>query len=380
MTSRIKPVKSINRRLDRTIPLFKPTISEKGLREVQKILRSGIWAVSWGGPKVKELEEKFAEYIGCEGAVAVNSGTAALYLAIRTLPRDADGEVLLPSLTFIATAHAVVEGGLRPVFVDVEEDTLNIDVEDLKAKITSKTRGIIPVHFAGRPCRIHEILEIAEDHGLWVMDDCSHAHGSTYNGKKIGSFFQRSCFSLHPVKPLASLGGGIITFNERNPHLKERLEAMRFCGITARKGPFYSVKSEGWNYYMTEPSAAVALDSLERLDSESEKRKQIAKTYNKEFKNIKGVETLPFDDRSTYHLYILKVENRENFIRHMQKHGIQVGIHYAKGCHQYGYYRSNVKLKVTEKVTGEVVSIPIYPSLQDDEIKRIVDAVQSLFY
>ncbi|TRZ53974.1 MAG: DegT/DnrJ/EryC1/StrS family aminotransferase [Dehalococcoidia bacterium] len=360
------------------IPLFKPSISEKGLREVRSVLKSGIWAVSWGGPKVKELEEKFAEYIGCEGAVAVNSGTAALYLAIRTLPRDADGEVLLPSLTFIATAHAVVEGGLRPVFVDVEEDTLNIDMEDLKAKITSKTKGIIPVHFAGRSCRIREISEIAEDHGLWVMDDASHACGSTYDGKKIGSFFDRTVFSLHPVKPLASLGGGIITFNERNPYLKERLEAMRFCGVTARRGPLYDVQSIGWNYYMTEPSAAVALDGLERLDVENQKRRRIARLYNESFEGLKRVETLPFDERSTYHLYVLKVKSREKFMKHMANNGIETGIHYAMGCHEHRCYRNNkTRLPVTESVTKQLVSIPVYSSLQDDEIKQIVDTVQS---
>ncbi len=360
------------------IPLFKPSISEKGLREVRNVLKSGIWTVSWGGPKVKELEEKFAEYIGCEGTVAVNSGTAALYLAIRTLPRDADGEVLLPSLTFIATAHAVVEGGLRPVFVDVDEDTLNIDMEGLKAKITSKTKGIIPVHFAGRPCCIREISEIAEDHGLWVMDDAAHAAGSTYNGKKIGSFFDRTVFSLHPVKPLASLGGGIIAFNERNPYLKERLEAHRFCGVTARRGPFYDVQSIGWNYYMTEPSAAVALDSLERLDVEAQRRREMARLYNESFEGLEGVETLPLDERSTYHLYILKVENRHKFILYMREKGIEVGVHYARGCHQYSYYHnSKTILPVTESVTKQLVSIPIYSSLQDDEIKQIVDTVQS---
>ena len=359
------------------IPLFKPSISEKGLREVQSILKSGIWAVSWGGPKVKELEEKFAEYIGCEGAVAVNSGTAALYLAIRTLPRDADGEVLLPSLTFIATAHAVVEGGLRPVFVDVEEDTLNIDIEDLKAKITSKTKGIIPVHFAGRPCRIREISEIAEDHGLWVMDDASHACGSTYDGKKIGSFFDRTVFSLHPVKPLASLGGGIITFNDRNPYLKERLEALRFCGVTARRGPFYDVQSIGWNYYMTEPSAAVALDSLERLDAEAQRRREIARLYNESFEGLEGVETLPFDERSTYHLYVLKVKNRDKFMKHMANNGIETGIHYAMGCHEHSYYRNNkTRLPVTEKMVKSIVSIPIYPSLSKGKVDHIFFTVQ----
>jgi len=357
------------------IPLFRPSISSKAIKDVAEIIKSGQIAFSQGGPRVREFEEKFAQYIGCRYAVAVNSGTAALYLALQGVP---NGEVIVPSLTFVATAHAVTACGSRPVFVDVEEDTLNIDVEDLKAKITPETTGVIPVHFGGRSCNNQEILKIAAEHNLWVIDDCSHAHGSTYDGKKIGSFFDRSCFSLHPVKPVCSLGGGIITFNGGNTLLKERLETLRFCGVDARthKGPMYNVESLGWNYYMTEPSAAVALDSLNRLDAEAKMRRKIAELYCKSLEGIKGVETLPYDPRSTYHLFILKIKHRDRFIKYMREQGVEIGIHYARGCHQYSYYHmiqgQKTKLPVTEKIVEQLVSIPIYPSLTLNEAEHII--------
>jgi len=362
------------------IPLFRPSISSKAIKDVANIIKSGQIAFSQGGPRVRELEEKFAEYIGCRYAVAVNSGSAALYLALETSTLYKTvivplGEVILPSLTFVATAHAVATCGGKPVFVDIDEDTLNMSIEDLKRKITPWTKGIIPVHFAGRSCNNDEILKIASEHGLWVIDDCSHAHGSTYNGKRIGSFFNRGCFSLHPVKPVCSLGGGIITFNELSD-LKEILETLRFCGVDSRtrEGPFYDVRALGWNCYMTEPSAAVALDSLSRLDAEAEKRRQIARLYCESFRDIEGVEVLPYDPESTYHLFVLKLERRrDEFIQYMRGRGVETGIHYARGCHQYSYYKDpKISLPVTERVVQQLVSIPIYSGLKQDESEHII--------
>lgn len=364
------------------IPLFKPFLSEKGLREVNRILRSGMWAASQGGPQVKELERKFAEYVGCTDAVAVNSGSAALHLALKITGTTPDREVLLPSLTFISTVHAVALTNRKPVFVDVGEDTLNMDVEDLKSKITSHTVGIVPVHFGGRPCDIHAINDLAEDHGLWVIDDCSHACASTYAGKPVGSLFDRGCFSLHPVKPVASLGGGIITLPGPQPYvkgLKTRLETLRFCGVNSasRQGPVYDSQRLGWNYYMSELSAAVALDSLSRADCDANMRRSIGAQYTDAFRDLPAVETLPFDHRSTYHLFILKVKSQDKFIYYMRTKGIEVGVHYAKGCHQYSYYKTlKASLPVTEKLVKQVVSIPIYPGLKKTYIKYIVDAVQ----
>jgi dTDP-4-amino-4,6-dideoxygalactose transaminase len=364
------------------IKLFEPAAQNGCLEALVDVFKSGLWASGAGGPCVRRFEGEFSRYIGCRDTVAVNSGTAALYLALLGLPRIKDHEVILPSLTFVTTAHAVVLAGSRPVFADVQEDTLNLDVSDILAKVTRKTRAIIVVHFGGRPCEMEAIHDIAADKGLFVIEDCAHACGATFRGKRVGSWSHIGCFSFHPVKNLSTFGGGALSINDPSIE-RSRLDRLRWCGIDAahRVGSHYDVTDMGWNYYMSEASASLALSQLHGLDAENERRRCIAKFYDKELSGLDWLIPPKYDENSTYHLYAVRVpKHRDGFIEHMAKQGVETGIHYARGVHQFTFYRKKLKsdrLPATERIVRELVSIPIYGSLAENQLRHVVASIKS---
>ena len=349
------------------IKLFDPAIDEREVKKAVKTLMSGFWASGAGGGQVQEFEKNFKKFINSKSCVSVNSGTAALHLAAALC--DIKGkEVILPSLSFVSTAHAIMYNGGIPVFVDVNPHTLCIDPEEIKKKISKKTRCIIPVHFGGMPADIKKIQKLSNSN-IMIIEDAAHACGSEFNGKKIGSHGDVVCFSFHPVKNLAMPTGGLISINNHNyKKITEDLKSKRWCGISNRKYADYDVDKIGWNFYMNELSAAIGLVQLQKIKKMNNKRKSIAKIYDKELNVSKKI---PFTSTCVYHLYWICVRDRNFFRKKLLEKGIETGTHY-KPIHQMSLYKKSVKLPLTEKIAKEIVTIPIHPNLTESQIDYIV--------
>ena len=352
------------------IKLFDPAIDEREIKKAVKTLMSGFWASGAGGGQVQEFEENFKKFINSKSCVSVNSGTAALHLAA-TLCDIKGKEVILPSLSFVSTAHAIMYNGGIPVFVDVNPHTLCIDPEEIKKKISKKTRCIIPVHFGGMPADIKKIQKLSNSN-IMIIEDAAHACGSEFDGKKIGSHGDFVCFSFHPVKNLAMPTGGLISINNHNyKKITEDLKSKRWCGISNRKYTDYDVDKIGWNFYMNELSAAIGLVQLQKIKKMNNKRKSIAKIYDKELNTSKKI---PFTSTCAYHLYWIRVRARKIFRKKLLEKGIETGTHY-KPIHQMSLYKKSVKLPLTEKIANEIVTIPIHPNLTGSQIDYIVKTV-----
>ena len=352
------------------IKLFDTAIDEREVKKAVKTLTSGFWASGAGGGQVQEFEKNFKKFINSKSCVSVNSGTAALHLAA-TLCDIKGKEVILPSLSFVSTAHAIMYNGGIPVFVDVDPHTLCIDPEEIKKKISKKTRCIIPVHFGGMPADIKKIQKLSNSN-IMIIEDAAHACGSEFNGKKIGSHGDFVCFSFHPVKNLAMPTGGLISINSHNyKKITEDLKSKRWCGISNRKYADYDVDKIGWNFYMNELSAAIGLVQLQKIKKMNNKRKSIAKIYDKELNASKKI---PFTSTCVYHLYWICVRDRKIFRKKLLEKGIETGTHY-KPIHQMSLYKKSVKLPLTEKIAKEIVTIPIHPNLTESQIDYIVKTV-----
>lgn len=357
------------------IKLFSPSFDQHEKTALINVLTSKSWSSGSGSGKVSEFENTFNKYLGSDECVAVNSGTAALHLALLQL-NIKNKQVLVPSLTFVSTVHAVLYAGAKPVFVDIDPSTLCMDVEDLKRKITKNCSLILPVHFGGIPCNLGEIKKISDQHKVSVIEDAAHACGSTYNSKKIGTHNEIVCFSFHPVKNLSMPTGGVISLNDKSvSQRKKLLNSLRWCGIDNRKGVSYDVPRLGWNYYMNEFSAAIGLQQLKKLDKMNKKRRTIAKSY---YKKILFEQKTPFVTNSSYHLYWIRVKNRSKFIRFMNRSGIEVGIHY-KPVHLMSAYKSTAKLPTTESIWPELVSIPMHVDLTDTQVNYIIEKINEFF-
>ena len=355
------------------IKLFFPTIDDLEIKATIKTLKSGFWASGTGVGNVKKFENLFKKYTNATECVAVDSGTAALDLALKVVDINKK-EVLVPSLTFVSSINAIKYNGGIPIFVDVKSNTLCMDPKDLQNKITKKSKVILPVHFGGYSCDMDEIKKISKKNKLLVVEDAAHATGSKYKNKKIGSIGDLTCFSFHPVKNLAMPKGGAITLNYKNRNLKTKLNSLRWCGISNRKEQFYDVTELGYNYYMDEISSAIGIEQLKKLNKFNSRKYEIAKKYHKE---IECLEKMPISKDCSYHLYWILVKNRNTFLKNMKKKGIETGIHYLP-VHKMKLYKSNIKLKVTEKVTKEIVTIPIHPSLKNSEVNYIIKTINQL--
>ncbi len=351
------------------IKLFDPVIDLSERKALLKTLDSKFWASGSGSGNVQKFENKFKNYLKSKSCVAVNSGTAALNLAL-SLFDIKNKEVILPSMSFVSTAHCVVENGGKPIFVDIEPDTLCIDPKKIKQAVSKNTAAIIPVHFGGMSCNLDEINKIGKSFNLDIIEDAAHAVGSTWkNIEKIGTHGSAVCFSFHPVKNLAMPTGGLISLNHKNHKIFTKiLNSRRWCGITDRKQTDYDVKEIGWNYYMNEFSAVIGLEQLKKLDKLNKIRRKIAKKYSTEI-NLES--KMPFDHNCSYHLYWILVKNRENFRQKLANKGIETGTHY-KPIHKMKMYKISNKLPITEKIGKEIITIPIHPNLTSSEINKII--------
>jgi len=357
--------------MTKKIKLFDPVISGEEQNAIKKVLKSGFWASGAGTGYVNKFEEKITKYINSKDCIAVNSGTAALHLALSEM-NIKNKEVILPSLSFVTTAHAILYNGGKPIFAEVEPETLCIDPEDIQRKITKKTCAILPVHFGGMPANLTKINQIKKKYNLKVIEDAAHACGAVFNGKKIGTHGNMVCFSFHPVKNLAMPSGGLISINQANfKNLRKTLVSKRWCGITSRKDTSYNVKKIGWNLYMNEFSAAIGLVQLKKLNKLNNIRKKIAKKY---YDKIKMECKMPYDKDSVYHFYWILVNKRDEFREKMKEVGIETGTHY-KPIHEFSMYKTLKSLPLTEKIGRSVVTLPTHPNLSNEELELIIKSV-----
>ena len=357
--------------MKKKIKLFDPSIGQEEQEKISAVLKSRFWASGSGTGNVLKFENEFKKYVGSNNCIAVNSGTSALNLALSLIDIK-NKEVILPSLSFVSTAHAVIINGGIPVFADIEPETMCIDPNEIQKLITTKTTAILPVHFGGFPCNLKNIENIAEKHNLIIIEDAAHAAGATYNKKKIGSHGTAVCFSFHPVKNLAMPTGGLISINHKNhKQFRKMLLGRRWCGITDRRGSEYDVKELGWNYYMNEFSAVIGLTQLKKLDRLNNVRKNIAKSYDN---GIDVEHKILFDKRCSYHIYWICVKNRNKFRKNLDDIGIETGTHY-KPIHKMSFYKKSNKILNTEKAGKEIVTIPIHPNLTQSQIDYIIKSV-----
>ena len=350
------------------IKLFDPIVGIQEKNAINRVLKSKYWADGSGQRQVKEFEQLFSKYVNSKSCVAVNNGTSALHLAV-SLFNVKDKEVILPSITFASTAHAILYNGGIPIFADINPKTLCLDPNSVIKKITKNTKMILPVHFAGMACDMNSLKKIAKDYDLNLVEDAAHASGSKYKNKKIGSIGDATCFSFHPVKNLAMPGGGAITLNDKNSKkYDELIRIRRWCGISNRVGHNYEVDEIGWNFYMNEFSAAMGIVQLKKLDKMNEARKKIAKKYDRkiELKN-----KIPFSEECSYHIYWIQVENRDLFMQKMKEHSIETGIHY-RPLHKMKLYYKKQKLPVTDDIGNKLVSLPIHPNLSSLDVEKII--------
>ncbi len=360
------------------IPIAKPLIGQEEIRGVIDVLQSGTIAE---GPKVKQFEEAFASYIGTKHAVAVNSGTAALHVALVARDIGPGDEVIVPPFTFIATANAVLFAGAKPVFADVEPGTFNIDPAEIEKKITRRTRAIIPVDLYGRPARMDRIMDIAKKHRLSVIEDACQAHGASYDDKKCGAF-DVGCFSFYPTKNMTTSEGGIITTNDTM--VADRARMIRSHGSKVR----YYHEMLGYNLRMTDISAAIGLAQLNHIDHYDDMRIANALRLNEKLSGIKGIVTpaIPEGCRHVFHQYTVRVTpefgmSRDQLVKKLADAGIGSAVYYPVPIHLQTYYRSlgyDDRMPVSEMLAKEVLSLPVHPSVTPEEIDLIADTIRRL--
>lgn len=366
------------------IPVFKPSLGSEELMAVKEVFDSGWIGL---GPKTKEFEEKFAGYIGINFAVATNSCTAALHLALAALKLN-KGEIITSPLTFISTNHAILYNGATPVFADICEDTLNLDINDVKRKITDKTKAIIVVHYGGHPCDMDPICDLAGKKGILVVEDAAHAAGASYEGKKVGVLGDIACFSFHAVKNLTTGEGGMITTSDEKVY--RELMKLRWLGITkdtwqrsdnemGKYSWYYEVESLGYKYHMSDINAAIGLVQLKKLDILNERRRRIALRYNDEFKNIDWIQVPVVKNNvvCAHHNYVIKVGvDRNEFIEYLKDKNIAASVHYIPSHHYKMYSKYKAKVPVTDKVWKRLVTLPLFPDLTDDQVTYITTTVK----
>jgi dTDP-4-amino-4,6-dideoxygalactose transaminase len=307
--------------------------------------------------------------------VALNNGTSALHLALRSLNIGENDEVIIPSWTFIATAWAVSYVGAKIVFADVDEETWQIDPEDVKRKITKRTKAIIGVHIYGQPFNINEILKIANEYNLYLIEDTAQAHGAEYYNKKVGTFGIVNAFSFYPSKNLGSYGeAGAIATN--NDEIANRIKILRNQGQKVR----YEHVEIGYNMRMEGFQGAVLNVKLKYLDKWNERRREIAKRYLNEINNPKiKFQKVVEGGKGVYHLFVIKVKDREKFINHLEKFGVGYSFHYPKPVHlQKAYEFLNYKegsLPITEELSRTTISIPLFPEMTDEEVNYVINVI-----
>ncbi len=381
--------------MEKIIPYGKQFIDEEDIKAVIDVLKSDFITQ---GPKIKEFEENLANYCGAKYAVVFNSGTSALHGAYFALGLSKEDEFITTPITFVATSNAGLYLGAKPIFVDVEKDTGNIDTDKIEDKITEKTKLISVVHYAGHPVDMERVYELAKEHNLKIVEDACHALGAKYKDDKIGNckYSDATVFSFHPVKHITTGEGGAVLTN--NEEIYEKLLMFRNHGITKDKGKFlkkpngdwyYEMQLLGFNYRMTDIQASLGISQLKKLDNFVEKRREIASIYNKVFKDNPYFDLPVEKDYAfhSYHLYPIRlkdkyVKNKSKIFDNLRKEGIGVQIHYIPVYLQPYYKKLGYKEKLcpsAEDFYKRDISLPIYPAMKKEDVEYVIEKIFKVF-
>jgi len=352
------------------IPISVPVLDDEEKQAVCKVLDSG-WLVQ--GPEVEAFEKAFAAFCGVKHAVATSSGTTALYTAILSHGIGPGDEVVTTPFTFIASANAVLFGGAKPVFVDIDERTYNINPHLIEAAITPRTKAILPVHLFGHPCDMGAIGDIAARHGLVVIEDACQAHGATFGGRKVGSF-GTGCFSFYPTKNMTTAEGGVLTTDDGE--LAERARLVRNHGQRQR----YFHEMVGYNFRMTEIQAAIGLVQLRKLGGFSAARRANAEYLSAHLRDVAVPREAP-GCHHVYHQYTIRVtDGRDGLAEQLRQRGVATGIYYPLPVHKQVAYQQlgyTDHLPVAEQASREVLSLPVHPRLTRENLDTIVEGVNA---
>jgi dTDP-4-amino-4,6-dideoxygalactose transaminase len=367
------------------LPVSRPAIGIEELEEIRKVFETGWLGL---GSTVFEFEKAVKEYLGAKNVIAVNAGTTALHIALDAFGITEGDEVIVPSLTFCASVQVITALKAIPVFCEIDPDTLNMDIEDVKRKITPKTKAIMPVHYCGNACDMDSLLDIGKQNNILIIEDAAHAFGSSYKGKKIGSFGDVTCFSFDPIKNITCGEGGAVVLKDDT--IAEEIRRKRILGIDKdtwhryknERSWFYEVTTQGYRYHMSNINAAIGLAQLKKFNTFIDRKKNIVKRYNEKLANINGISILKWDLAETAPFtYIMRVLNdqRNEMMDYLESKGVGSGVHYIANHIQPYFSRYAQPMPVTEKIWTEIITLPLFYEMTDKDIDLVVQSVIAFF-
>ena len=367
------------------VPAFKPWISKDDKKNVMNSLSQKMLTL---GPNLNKFEELFAEFTNAKYAIAVSNCTAALHLSLKSLGIKKDDEVIIPDLTFVADANSVIASNAKPVIVDINKDDFSISIEDIKKKITKKTKAIILVHIYGKACNMSEIVKISKEYNLHLIEDCAHAVGTYYKNKHVGNFGITGCFSFYPTKNLTTAEGGMVITNSK--FIAKKIEQLRSHGMTkslskrySDKYPWeYDVKEPGYNYRLDEIRSSLGISQLSRLNQMNELRKNAAQYYSKNLNRCKGiiVPKIVNDKSHSYHLYVIRITesygiSRNKLFEKLKNAGIITTVNW-KPLHKFSAYKQFLKksdkFPITSKVYEQILALPLFPQITRKQQDKVI--------
>ncbi len=360
------------------IPVQRPFLGEEESNAVTQVFKTR-WLGS--GTRVEEFESALQEIIGVQNVITVNNGTSALHLALDVILKPGD-QVIVPSLTYVATIQPIIQAGAVPIFAEIREDTLNLDPEDVSARITPRTRALLPVHFGGLACDMDALQDVigASGEKIWIVDDAAHAFGSSYKGRKVGTLGDLCCFSFDPIKNITCIDGGAIATS--HTELADLMRKKRVLGVDQSSGR-YEVTGTGYRYHLSDVNAAIGLVQLTRMNDFKKRKQQIVERYDEAFDILEkkdflrlilhSGETFPF-------FYVVRISNgkRDEFRSFLGDRGVATGLHYYPN-HLHGFFGSRTSLPTTERVYRELVTLPLYYEMSDADIERVIAATYAFF-
>jgi len=371
-------------------PAYEPWISDEDKKIVEKTLTQSMLTL---GPQLEKFENDFCKYSKAKYAVAVSNCTAALHLSLMALGIKKDDEVIIPDLTFVADANAILACNAKPVIVDINKENFFLSISNIKKNITKKTKAIIPVHIYGQVCNIEEILDVAKDNNLKVIEDCAHAVGTFHKSKHVGTLGNTGCFSFYPTKNITTAEGGMVITNSEK--IAEKVRQLRNHGMTKSLKSRYSseypwifdIKQPGYNYRLDEIRAALGITQLKRIKKINELRKKASSYYNKNLQNIPGI-ILPDmvnDKTHSYHLYTIRVTkpyklSRNQLFKKLKDNGIRTTVYWMP-IHKYTAYRKFVKtsnILNTTKIYDEILALPLFPNISKKHQDAVIKVIKSV--
>ena len=371
------------------VPFVVPNIELSDKRAIETALKSNLLT---DGPILRKFENEFCKFTGSKYAIGVSNATSALHLSLKSLGIGKGDEVIIPNITFVATANAVLYVDATPVLVDVNDHDINISIKSIEKSITKKTKAIIPVHFAGKSCDMLAIQKIAKKNNLKIIEDCAHALGTKFNKTHVGNFGKTGCFSFYPTKNLTTFEGGMVITNSKKTASKIR--SMRNHGINkSLKERFstgypwdFDVSELGYNFRLDEIRSSLGLNQLKRLHKMNKLRQDASRYYKKQLKSINGIQLLddPNLKNNSCHLFVIKIlknfiMDRNLLFKYLLKNGIRTSVHY-KPLNKFSFYKTKSKiyssLEVSEQLYSKILSLPLFPQITKRELNLVINAIK----